>query len=31
MFCEPGVSGKQYRGNMGAAAVFTGIFKNGSL
>lgn len=29
MYCEPGASGKQYRGNMGVAAVFTGIFKNG--
>lgn len=29
MFCEPGVSGKLLRENMGVAAVFTGIFKNG--
>lgn len=29
MFCEPGVSGKQYRENMGAAAVFIDIFRNG--
>lgn len=28
MFCGPGASGKLFRGNMGAAAVFTDIFKN---
>lgn len=28
MFCEPDVSGKLFRENMGAAAVFTDTFKN---
>ena len=29
MFCGLGANGKQFHENMGAAAVFTGIFKNG--